>query len=183
MSLPTITDASNDANVDGSPTRHRGQLPSEELLEWFSPLAEKRRWRWRQSSTPDAGHRTNQSKVEEVGSSDLQAGLARAVQILKDEISRNNLSTETSKTKLKALETELHYCRDDLNLALHTFNSVYTVVRVKVQSIANPDGTSAPDDVENASTSIPEPDNASDTTFHPLSVRQRAPAHCSPVSR
>ena len=97
------------------------QLQNEELLEWFSPHSEKKRWQWRQSSTPDA----SQSKLLEFGSSDLQAGLARAVAILKDEISRNNLSTETSKTKLQALETELHHCRDDLNLALYTFNGVY----------------------------------------------------------
>jgi hypothetical protein len=176
MSLAKITDNTNDANADGSPSRHRGPLPNEDLLEWFSPLAEKKRWPWRQSSTPDAAHRTDQSKVLEVGSSDLQAGLARAVAILKDEISRNNLSTETSKTKLIDLETELRYCSDDLNLALYAFECVYTVVRAKVQSLANPDGPSALCDEGNESTSNHEPETASDTALQSLSVRQRTRA-------
>jgi hypothetical protein len=176
MSLQIDTDASNDANAEGSPARHRGPQPTEELLEWFSPLAEKRRWQWRQSSTPDAAHRTNRSKVLEVESSDLQAGLARAVAILKDEISRNNLSTETSKAKLRDLETELHYCRDDLTLALYTFKCVYTVVRVKVQSLASPDGPSAHCDEDTESILNHEPENAAGTTLQSLSVRDRTRA-------
>ncbi len=174
MSSPLFTDGSNNANVDSPSNRNRGPLPNEELLEWFSPLTEKRRWPWRQSGAPDAAHRTYQSNVSEVGSSDLQAGLARAVAILKDEISRNNLCTETSKIKLQALETELHYCRDDLNLALYTFKYIYTVVRFKVQSLANPDGPSEHFDEDAESISNNEPQSATGTTFQSLSVRERA---------
>jgi hypothetical protein len=176
MSSPIFTDASTYANDNSPLRRNGGQLPTEESLEWFSPQAEKRGWLWRQSSTPDAAHRVNKSSALEVGSSDIQAALARAVAILKDEISRNNLSTETSNTKLQALETELHYCRDDLDLALYTFKCAYGVVRLKVQSLANPDNPAAHLDEDIESTPNKEPENASDTTLQSLSVSDRSRA-------
>jgi hypothetical protein len=100
-------------------------------LEWFSPVAEKRRGLWRQRLSSQT-RRTKSVRGSEVESSDLQAGLAKAILMLKDEVARNSSQQETAHKELEYFVTELLQCKDDLTLALHSFNGIFAVIRRKI---------------------------------------------------
>ena len=86
-------------------------------LEWFSPIAEKRRWLWQ-------SHRVKRSDAIEVGSSDLQAGLAEAIVILNDEVARNHSKQEAAKKELDTISNELLECKADLTFALSILKGI-----------------------------------------------------------
>ncbi len=102
-------------------------------LEWFSPIAEKRRWLWRKSSQ---SRRVKHSDAHEVGSTDLQAGLAEAIIILKDEVALNHSKHEATKKELDVIANELLECKVDLSLALSIVKGIFLLVRYKVRCLA-----------------------------------------------
>ena len=104
-------------------------------LEWFSPIAEKRRWLWRKSNSTQS-HRVKRSDAIEVGSSDLQAGLAEAIVILKDEVARNHSKQEATKKELDTISNELLECKTDLTFALSMVKGIFLLVRYKVRCLA-----------------------------------------------
>ena len=100
-------------------------------LEWFSPIAEKRRWLWQGNQSQIQS--TKLAKGTEIGSTDLQAGLAKAILILKEEVARNSARQETTQQQLDIFVTELCQCKDDLTSALHAFNGTFAVIRRQVR--------------------------------------------------
>ena len=101
-------------------------------LEWFSPISEKKQWTWRRKNTIQSQH-SQTSKKTEVEASDLQAGLANAILILKEEVARNHALQEVAAKDLANIADELIECDVDLDLALKCFKGTFLVVRSKAR--------------------------------------------------